>query len=482
MNYFKPILFFVIIQCSFFASARQVTVKGTARSYAGEVLSIYTYQDLISKKETELAKCTVDTDGNFIFRFEIKQTLMAFVHLNVFKGIIFLEPNKEYEIVLPQKVNKLPEDELNPFFEEQEFFIRILNQSELELNHLIGKFNHEYDQRFDKYFRQYFGKLSKAVVDTMIDEIERLFVSADNLFFKDYKTYTFHTLRSMAYERNNERIIESAFTSKPVLYNNPAYMELFNKLFNNYLSYFSKTDSGRMVPQYLIKHKSLQLLRNALSKNKYLEDKNLQDIILSKSLYDNYYKDDFPHEAIVFVMDSLRKAAFSEENRTIAQNLYERITSLMPGYFAPVFELPDKSGKMYDLSKSKGKFVYLNFINPKSYTALQELEVLKKMSSRNFEMLEIITICVSRTIDEMNKLLKDNSYNWKFLYYSTNFDLLKKYNIRAYPTYYLINPEGRMAMSPAFPPTEASFEARYFDMLRAWKREMQIRKSKGLQN
>ncbi|MCF6243304.1 MAG: hypothetical protein L3J74_18450, partial [Bacteroidales bacterium] len=62
-----------------------------------------------------------------------------------------------------------------------------------------------------------------------------------------------------------------------------------------------------------------------------------------------------------------------------------------------------------------------------------------------------------------------------------------KYNVRVYPSYYLINPEGKLIMLPAFPPGEASFEARYFDALKSWKRELlrreqEKKKQQGLGN
>jgi hypothetical protein len=145
--------------------------------------------------------------------------------------------------------------------------------------------------------------------------------------------------------------------------------------------------------------------------------------------------------------------------------------------------LPDKNGKMHSLGNFSGKFVYLNFINPKSYTCQQELDVLKKMADREYEMFKIITVCVCSNMEEFKNFLKNKDYNWTFLFYDKNVDVLKNFDVRVYPTYYLINPEGKLAMSPAFPPTEPTFEARYFDIVKAWKKEVELRKSKkGLQH
>ena len=94
-------------------------------------------------------------------------------------------------------------------------------------------------------------------------------------------------------------------------------------------------------------------------------------------------------------------------------------------------------------------------------------------------MFEIVSIFVADGKEEMERLATSKGYDWPILYYSKNKDLLRDYKIHVYPTYYLINPDGNLAMSPAFPPTEASFGDRYSDILKAWKIQVEQRKTKG---
>jgi len=475
----KQLLFIFIFSCfSAYLTAQQVTIKGNAKSYAGDELTWNCYDDQITFEEKVLAKTIVDKNGDFLFQFSLNETILSFIHLNVFKGILYLEPGMEYEIILPQKVNKLPEDELNPFFEETEFNIRILNADENELNELIKSFNRLYDNYLTKYFQQFRGKLSKSISDSIIESIDKAIPEKNNRFYNDYKLYSYASLRLMAYERNKEKLTETYFSNKPILYQNPAYMDLFNQLYSNYLSQYSKSKQGKLVPYYLIKEKSLKKIKSALKESPGFQDESFQELIICKSLFDNFYKDDFPQESIIFMIDSL-KSTPNKENAKIAKNIYNRITNLLLGYIAPDFQLPDLENKLYSIFQNKNKFIYLSFINPKSYTCLQELEVLKKMSLKNLEMLEIVSICVCENIEEMQKLVKEKDYNWPILYFMKNKELLKAYNIRVFPTYYLINPESKLAMSPAFPPTEASFENRYLDTLKAWKLELEKRKTKG---
>ncbi len=476
---YKGFIFICFLFCfSSLIDAQQVTIKGNAKSYAGDELSWYCYDDQITFEEKELGRAKVSENGDFIVRIDIKETILSFIHLNVFKGILYLEPGKEYEIILPQKVNKLPEDELNPYFEETEFNIRVLNSEENELNELIKSFNRLYDNYLTKYFQQFKGKLNKPIADRIILAIEKTIPEKNNLFFNDYKTYSYAALRLMAYERNKEKLNEQYFLNKPILYQNPAYMDLFNQIYSNYLADYTKTKSGKHIPMYLIKDKSLKKIKASLAETPIFQDDAFQDLIICKSLFDNFYKDDYPHESIIFMMDSVKMFA-NKENKKIADNIYNRITSLLLDFLTPDFQLPDMENKLYSMSQFRNKFVYLSFINPKSYTCLQELEVLKEMYSKKYEMLEMISIFVCENKEEMDRLVKSKGYNWPILYYSKNKDLLKAYKVRVYPTYYLINPESKLAMSPAFPPTEASFGSRYSDILKSWKIQLEQKKTKG---
>ncbi|MFN8257769.1 MAG: redoxin domain-containing protein [Bacteroidales bacterium] len=472
------IITFFLVVFSFPAKANEVIIKGNAKSYSGLLLTFWCYDDQVTMSEKEIGSARVNEDGSFEFKIQLNETIHAFIHLNVFKGILYLEPGKTYEIILPQKVEKLPEDELNPYFEETEFNIKVLNASETDLNELIQKFNQLYDNELTKNFQQFRGKLNKTVADSIIDKIEKGLPANNNLFFKDYKTYSYVSLRLMAYERNKEKLTENYFTGRPILLQNPAYMDLFNQLYTNYLSDYSRTRPGKQIPYYLVKEKSLSKIRLALQETPCFKDLDFVDLIICKSLFDNFYKNDYPREDLINMIDSIKNNG-SGQSKLIAANIYKRITTLLTGFPAPEIELPDVSDNMIMLSQFRGKFIYLSFINPRSYTCLQELEILKKLKAANPEMLDLVSICICDNINQMKQLVNANGYGWPFLFYSKKTEFLKLYNIHSYPTYYLINPDGNLSMSPAFPPSEPSFISRYVDILKAWKTEQERKKSKG---
>ena len=57
-------------------------------------------------------------------------------------------------------------------------------------------------------------------------------------------------------------------------------------------------------------------------------------------------------------------------------------------------------------------------------------------------------------IDKMKKFLAKNQYEWTFLYHGNSESLKDKYEVRAIPLYYLIDPSGNFMRSPAKRPSE----------------------------
>ncbi len=87
------------------------------------------------------------------------------------------------------------------------------------------------------------------------------------------------------------------------------------------------------------------------------------------------------------------------------------------------------------------------------------------MAEKYKDKLRIITISSDDNVKVMNDYLKRNNPNWTFLHIGNEPELLKQYDIRAYPTYFLIDRQGKLIFSPAASPAE-SFELFLFQAMR----------------
>jgi peroxiredoxin len=189
-------------------------------------------------------------------------------------------------------------------------------------------------------------------------------------------------------------------------------------------------------------------------------------MVLIKNLYDCFYMDGYSKPAILILMDSLSTKTSIPFHRSIITDIKREITKLLSGSEPPPFKLYDKDNVLRGLEDFKGKYVYLAFCNSFSYYCIREFELLKDLFSRHSDHLAIVTILVDGNDQSMKDLLKANDFGWTFLHYLNQPDIIREYDVKAFPTYYLIGRDGKLIASPAPSPLEG-FEEYLFKTMRA---------------
>ena len=118
----KPIFFFLLLitfsvfLIPYFSSA-QISIKGTAPSFAGKEIRLYTYKDYITKIKILIESSLISPEGKFSFNlpeYAIPSTFTGIFKIENFAGSMYIEPNSEYEISMakPDSGN-FPEDRIN---------------------------------------------------------------------------------------------------------------------------------------------------------------------------------------------------------------------------------------------------------------------------------------------------------------------------------------------------------------------------------
>lgn len=467
---YRHILIFILfvsgITNSLNLHAGEAIVFGKSEEWANKKISFCRYQEFITYSEEIIASAIVSDDGSFEIKIPVSETQYVFAHLEIYKLYLYAEPGNKYELVLPPYQAKTPADLLNPYFEELALQAGIANINENDLNLLIRMFDDAYEPYYEKHVIESVSGKDFSTLDADIQRIDAPFTNSTNKFFRDYMKYKYAYLRYLALQHNVTNISEMFFTNQPVLYHNPAYMELFNQVFDKYFLYHGRTEKGKKIYDNINVEKDYSELLQSLKNNNLFKDNTLLELVVLKNLHDEFYNDKFSRSGIMQVLDSLRNNTSIGKHKMISEIIRTKISRLLSGFPPPAFELYDLDSNLVTLQSFKGKYLYLNFCACSSYSCLKEFELLQGVYSRHKERLEIVTIAVDAYDISLSSFLKKNNYQWKFLYYGREANIMNDYDIRAFPTYFLIGPDGNLIQSPAPGPGE-NFERKLFEVMRS---------------
>lgn len=449
---------------------QNVVIKGSAPQYQGEKLVFFTYTDQITYLTKNLGSCIVSSTGKFELNIDIDKTIRIFTDLGIYKAYLYVEPGKEYSVVLPARADKAPQDQLNPYFKAREIHLGILNHDREELNYVIRHFDDSFNPYLGNYALKAYLQTDFTDLDSVIREIGKPYEKNTNLFFRNYKRYKIALLRHMSIKQKSRSQEYQQYIEGEIFYNNPAYMEWFNQVYHNYFTYVARTENmGGTFHEIIDVKKSLHGLIETINKNEaFRNDSSFIELVILKGLYDAFYSKDFAGSSILEILDTLGDESHIPEHRNISENIQTKLTHLLAGSYAPVFELADFHDSIIRLPDLKGKYVYLNFCTSMSYPCINQFVQLKALYEKYSKILEILTISVDKDRERMNRLIDTGGYHWIFLDAGNHPAIIKSYDVRAFPTYFLIDPEGTFVLSPAPGPGE-KFEKMFLDLLRSGK-------------
>ncbi|HEX2394526.1 MAG TPA: TlpA disulfide reductase family protein [Bacteroidales bacterium] len=446
--------------------ASETIISGKAPSYAGKEIVFYRTSDWITGTEDVAAKCMVSDSGVFETTINLETTIQLYAYLGIYLGYFFAEPGKSYELVLPDFREKTQGDFLNPYFEPVEIHLGLSNFNSDDLNMLIVMFDDAYVPYYDKHVNSIYSQPDFQKIDQDIKQIDEPFKEYTNEYFRNYRKYRYGMLKMLANRQRVQSLSDEYFNNQPVLYTNVAYSDLFNQVFHKYFSFFGRTDSGKKIFNDINEKGNFRELIQTLEASSNFDNDTLTELIILKQLHDEYYGSEFSRNGIIRILDTLMSSTHISEHARIGGIIRHKITRLQPGYEPPSFELEDTNGKLIKLSDLKGRYVYLNFCTCQSYACLNEFNQLAALHQRHKDRLTIVTVSTDPQEEILRQFLAKNKYDWIFLHYDNQPGILKEYDIRAFPTYFLIGPDGRLIASPAVSPSE-NFEQRLFEIMKS---------------
>ncbi len=468
---FKTFIFFLVAGTPFANS--QVILEGKLNNtFRNKEILINSYADFITKKDTVLAKTKVDSAGHFKVSFSIDRTRLVWVNYGRIKAKFFAEKSKHYKLLFPEYRKITIADSLNPYFESEAYWLGITDTTTNELNRQVLRFLTQYNALLTNDFYMILQKGYHVQLDTFYHKIDSLFGNIKNPFLQNYITYKLAYLRFMSNKRDMRYITWHYFTHQPILYQNPAYMALFNGLYREFFQYYYNTPKGQAIYSDIAEGKSPALIMKTLQNRYEMQDDTLAEFVMLKGLFDGAYSSKladfshFPRKQTIMTLDSIILLSAIPQHRQIARRIKQKIED---DFFAPKDSL--KSLVFYDfaaekvtLNNFKGKYNYVVFCDINNLPCQENFVLLQQLFEKYKNVLQITAIFVKSQKEDIEQYFIANKLSFPY-FLVDNISEIKNRNIIILPSFILIDPYGKIIRNPAHSPTE-NFEHYFKEILR----------------
>ncbi len=447
---FVSILFILSALTAF---SQEVTVSGRIVGGEGHLVRLIKYADQFSHVETTLAEVTVGKNGDFRLTTNLEQTTYAFFALDLKKNELYLVPGSSYtlEIIYDSVSGK------GSVFDrsEQPLPINILTASD-SLNFYISLFNRMYDNFVYRNFNVLYKRRDSRPITEFQNIVSNRLPIEKYPYLKMYADYTIASLRWVSHRLSDRNLLQQYFINQPAGYENIAYTDLFHEVMKGYFKSVLHPDTDyRKIVSLLIDSADYRDFDKLIQKDTLLKkDDRFRELVEMELLKQCYYEEGMNRENIETIYAYLAANSRFPEHRTIAVDYLKKLHRLAYGTPAPGFVLPDIMGNERTLDDYKGKFVLLNFIKTDCKICEKQLEQTDKIYRQKSPGLQVITILSGSNPDRTIELFAQNNYDWPLLLLGNKILLLESYDVRAFPAYVLINPDGTIAMAPAPMPEE----------------------------
>lgn len=423
-------------------SAQNVTITGLTNR-ANELVRLFVYEDLVTESGKLLSECQSDAKGNFILNGMISQPLSARVFVGLESVDMVLTPSSTYniEIIVPEQQNNVSyfDKEMPTIIvkhaTDKGLYRQVIISDKITNGYLIDHINQIYRGRQARY------------IDSIQAAIERELPEIESSFVKSYNQYRLAAIRLAISTDGGKRITNDYFDGKPILYTNPAYIDLFKELFSNQFNK-STYDIHNLNEAFLTGTKAF---RNYLNTDPFMANNpRLAELITIYNLQDLCNGDPKTKRQAKTHLEQIKSNTQYAEHKTIITNFFASTNHLAPGTPAPDFDLIDSQGKHVRLSDYKdSSALIIQFSESLSPISERQMAHLNDLHQQWQDSVQIITIATRDKMESYERQFNEKGYDWPLLNLGNNILLLEAYNVKTFPEYILISKGCKIAAAPA---------------------------------
>jgi peroxiredoxin len=436
-------------------------LRFSAPEYAGSSFTFYIVPNFLTDKQEIVAESVANDQGEFKVEFNVESTMPIYSEFGIYKCWFVAEPGVSYDLILPPKADNTS---TNPYFRPKIVHFGMKNPQETSTDWMIDDFNRQYTYLIGTNYNQIFFRRSIETAEKVIDTLKMKFPETKNLYFEQFKMYKYALTKYLALVQDPTPVIEEYFVDKPILYQNPEYSELFDKLFTKYLRDATQEVNGQKISVMLNSGAFEQLIEWLTVDIKF--DKPLAEAVILKGVKSLFYSKRFNTVGLFNLLQKITDTSELVIHKTTAKKIFNELARTMYGAMAPELSLLDTKGNLINWENFEGKYVYLCFTRTDNEKFLPHKELMKGFYQLYNANLAIVVVLEDDEIENNAALLEADGFEWTVLRGITRREIYDSFNVRIMPTYFLIDPQGRMAGSQAPWPDE-NFEMQFANILKA---------------
>ncbi len=426
--------------------AQNVTITGRVNK-PNALVRLFVYEDLLNWEGNEADRITADAKGNFILETTVDNTIPAKIFVDLESVDMYITPNSTFDvdIIIPEQ------DEAVSYFDKKLPTLRIRRAGDHGVFRQMTFSEDIINDFLLNHFTQLYRQRQYRYLDTINAAISRKMPDIKSDYVKDYNRYKIASIQMAIDADGGKKVISKCFDGKPVLYTQPAYIDLFKELFANYFER-SANDISEISDAF---HTSPQAFKVCLLKDPFLaRNPRLAELITIYNLEKVYNADSRNEKPAMAHLETLQKSTKYREHKEIAANTIARLKRFANGAPATDFELKDSQGKTTKLSDYGKDLVLLQFVDDYSAVNNQQFKVLKELHQQWQDSVQILTISTKDKMRFYQSQFEKEKYGWPLLSLGNSIMILESYDVRTFPEYVLIKPGTKIGIAPAPEPGE----------------------------
>lgn len=429
-----------------------IIIRGEAEDAAGKTILLGGYSDKISCRDLVFDRATIGADKHFELRCFARYPRLVYLQIENYSQSFFVVPGGTYTVRIPS-FNWSQDEETNVFLNPVTLPVEFLSVPEDDVNAVITHLDQVTEQyitdhrvQFDERYRP-----SKVYFDSMINEVDKVCPDGDNEFFNRYKRYNMAKLRLDLKFASKNQIYNTYLRNQPVLCYDDNYMTLFTSLYDHCISKGSRHISIHSLARW-VNNQDYATFIDSLGVEPLLRHEQIRELAALQALKEMFYNTKyFKSEDVIGMITHIRDYTKFVDHKPIAQNLLYALTQEQTGCDTPAFALPDADKQTVRLDSLLGKWVYLSFVRVGDPACRGEIETMAHFHDtvcHTYPNVEFVSISCDREFQKMYHFLKNSRdgerYNWTWLHFNGDYEMLQRFRVVSFPSFILINPEGKI--------------------------------------